>query len=283
MAKGKGKQNKQTTGANSVAVKNRATENPPKPSADALPPMEESAFAGLRQKIEQRLKDGAAKQKSKNNKSKPAPVGDAKNAKDNSTNSNSNQSNSDKNVKGKKRDRNGEVIAQDEKEDGQSQKPTSDKADGDDTLRQEILALGGTEEDLEMLAGVDSESEVEDAKTSKKSQGSSEDLLRKELSSMLAAAGQVVPEDLADDDVEEEESDEEEDDEEELEEDEEEEEAESADEEASAEDSLSEEAPTPEVKQPTKEETKETVPETIFPKEFSKLVSGIAVIVEAAY
>ncbi len=281
MAKGKGKQ---TTGANSVAVKNRPIDNAPKPGADALPPMEESAFAGLRQKIEQRLKDGAAKQKPKNNKSKSAPAGDSNKAKDNSTKTSSNQPNLDKNVKGKKRDRNGEVIAQDEKEDGKSQKSKSDKTGGDDTLRQEILALGGTEEDLELLAGVDSESEVEDAKTSKKPQGSSEDLLRKELSSMLAAAGQVVPEDLADDDVEGEEVDEEEQDgeEEEIEEDGEEED-EPVDEEDSAADSLSEEVLTPEAKQPTKKETKETVPETIFPKEFSKLVSGVASIVGAAY
>ncbi|KAL4993093.1 CBF/Mak21 family-domain-containing protein [Aspergillus recurvatus] len=259
MAKGKGKQ---STGANSVPVKNDTTT---KPSADdALPQLEESAFAGLRQKIEQRLKDGAAKQKSKNNKSKTAPADDAKNAKNNAMKSDSkSQPPSDKNVKGKKRDRNGEVI-----ENKESGKSKSNKNDDNDTLRQEILALGGTEEDFDLLAGVDSESEIEDAKPSRKSKGSAEDL-RKELSSILAAAGQVVPDDLADDEVEEVEDDEDEV-EDEDEEDEEADEAESAEEQSSPEDEFSDETPEQDLKQPAKE-VKETAPEVIFPKEFSKL------------
>ncbi|CAG8315990.1 unnamed protein product [Penicillium salamii] len=56
--------------------------------------------------------------------------------------------------------------------------------------------MGGTEEDLDLLAGVDSESEVE----GEVAQG--DDDLRKQLASMLDAAGHVVPEDLADDEVE---------------------------------------------------------------------------------
>ncbi|KAL4809577.1 CBF/Mak21 family-domain-containing protein [Aspergillus unguis] len=249
MAKGKGKRQSgaDSTGANATPVANN------KPAAaDALPQLEESAFAGLRQKIEQRLKDGNAKQKAKNNKSKPD---DAKpTAKP-----------VDKNVKGKKRDRNGEVIAREGKE-GKEGKP---KGDINDTLRQEILALGGTEEDFDMLAGVDSEAE-EEAKPAKKS-GSAEDSLRKELSSILAAAGQVVPDDLPDEEVE---AEAEEDEEEEVEEDEAEFEDEDEVDQAEAEfvdkdsdSDESEEAPKPEVKQ----KSKETVPETIFPKEFSKL------------
>ncbi|KAL5045810.1 hypothetical protein BDW71DRAFT_198055 [Aspergillus fruticulosus] len=260
MAKGKGKQ---STGANMVPVKNDTTT---KQLADhALPQLEESAFAGLRQKIEQRLKDGATKQKSKNNKSKSAPADDAKNAKGNVTKFDSkSQPPSDKNVKGKKRDRNGDVI-----ENKESGKSKSDKNDDNDTLRQEILALGGTEEDFDLLAGVDSESEVEDAKPSKKSQGSAEDL-RKELSSILAAAGQVVPDDLADDEVEEVEDGEDEDDDEDG-EDEEADEAESAEEQSSPEGESSDEIPEQDLKQPAKKEIKETAPEVIFPKEFSKL------------
>lgn len=248
MAKGK---QKQITGANSVAVKNRATDNASKPGADALPPMEESAFAGLRQKIEQRLKDGAAKQKSKNNKSKSAPAGDAKNSKDNSTKSNSNQSNSDKNVKGKKRDRNGEVIAREQNKGGitKQEKPkASKKSDDDETLRQEILAMGGTEEDLDLLAGVDSESEVEGES------GKVDDDLRKQLSSMLEASGHVAPEDLADDEVEGvEEEIESEDDIEDSEE----------NAESSGPESDIEEAPAPKAKQS----------ESVVPKEYLKLVS----------
>ncbi|RDW76450.1 RNA-binding ribosome biosynthesis protein MAK21 [Aspergillus mulundensis] len=254
MAKGKGKQ---STGANNIPVKNDKTT---KPAADAaLPQIEESAFAGLRQKIEQRLKDGADKQKSKNNKSKNPPANNAKNSTKSDAKS---KPNSENNAKGKKRDRNGDVI-----ENKESAKPKSNKVDGDDTLRQEILALGGTEEDFDMLAGVDSESEVEDAKPSKSSKGSAEDL-RKELSSILAAAGQVVPEDLADEEVEEVD---EENEEEEEEDDDEEDEAESAEEQSSPEGESSDEAPEPEVKQPAKKVVKQTAPEVIFPKEFSKL------------
>ncbi|KAL4766216.1 RNA-binding ribosome biosynthesis protein MAK21 [Aspergillus foveolatus] len=262
MAKGKGKQ---STGANSVPVKN---DTATRPSTDgALSQLEESAFAGLRQKIEQRLKDGAAKQKSKNNKSKTAPTGDTNNAKGGATKSDSkSKSHSDRNVKGKKRDRNGDVI---ENKDSEKSKP--DKIDDNDTLRQEILALGGTEEDFDLLAGVDSESEVEDAKPSKKSQGSAEDL-RKELSSILAAAGQVVPDDLADDEVEEVEDEEDED-----EDGDEDGEAEAADEAESAEeqsspDDESEVETSQQVNQLAMKEVRETAPEVIYPKEFSKLL-----------
>ncbi|KAL4916227.1 CBF/Mak21 family-domain-containing protein [Aspergillus aurantiobrunneus] len=261
MAKGKGKC---LSEANSAPVDGGVAENASNPGADALPQLEESAFAGLRQKIEQRLKDGATKQKAKNNKLKAAPAEDSKKTKDNDATSDAkSKPKSDQNVKGKKRDRNGEVIARGEKEDGK-QTSKSDMVEGDDTLRQEILALGGTEDDLELLAGVDSESEVEDAKTSKKSQGSAEDSLRKELSSMLAAAGQVVPDDIADEDVEGVEDEEEED-----------EAAESGFESVGEQSSPGVESSNEEVSdqedKPTKKEAKETAPESIFPKEFSKL------------
>ncbi|KAL4939975.1 hypothetical protein BDV06DRAFT_197701 [Aspergillus oleicola] len=260
MAKGKGKRPApaNTTGANNIPL---AANNKTNAGADVLPQMEENAFAGLRQKIEQRLKEGATKQKSKNNKSKTSPSEDTKNTKNNAAKFDSKRKNdSDKNVKGKKRDRNGEVISRDEKKDGKIQKAKSDNVDNDDVLRQEILALGGTEEDLDLIAGVDSEDEVEAADAFKKSKGSAEDSLRKELSAMLAAAGQVVPDDLEDEDVEEDD-----------EEDEGEEEEESGDDLSSPEDEPSDEEPEPEVKQPKKKEVKETAPETIFPKEFSKL------------
>ncbi|KAL4872813.1 hypothetical protein BDV12DRAFT_161572 [Aspergillus spectabilis] len=266
MAKGKRKQpsNPNLTPINAgVAGKAKVADT----GADAVPQIEESAFAGLRQKIEQRLKDGAAKQKTKNNKPKVAAVEDAKpaNTKNNATTFDSKpRSDSDKNVKGKKRDRNGDVI--EKKEVGKTQNSNAGEADENDTLRQEILALGGTEEDFELLAGVESEEEVDDEDVSKKSNGrSTEDSLRKELSSMLAAAGQIVPDDIADDDVEEVED--EEDDEAEEEE---EEEIESGDD--SPEDAASEEEPPVQItKQPAKKEVKEAAPETIFPKEFSKL------------
>ncbi|KAL3480152.1 CBF/Mak21 family-domain-containing protein [Aspergillus californicus] len=259
MAKGKGKQ---SSGANNISVKASVAVKDSNPPADDFPQIEESAFAGLRQKIEQKLKDGAAKQKPKNDKSKPAPTGDAKKAKPSATKSDSKSASNDKNNKGRKRDRSGEVIARDEKkEDGNTSQPKSNKVGGDDALRQEILALGGTEEDFEMLAGVGSESEVEDTNVSKSKGKSAEDSLRKELSSMLAAAGQVVPDDIQEDELEEEEEEEEGEDDENNEE-----EAESDDELSSAEDS-----PVEEIKKPEKKAAKGTGPEVVFPKEFSKL------------
>lgn len=281
MAKGKGKR---ASGADIPSSNPTSVPNNQDISGDALPQLEENAFAGLRQKIEQRLKEGATKQKAKNNKPKPG-ADDAKKTNDNAKPDTKAKS-SDKNNKGKKRDRSGEVIAQDEKK---PQKSKSDKGDTDDTLRQEILALGGTEEDFDLLAEVDSEAEDTKPKTS---QGSGDDSLRKELSGILAAAGQVVPEDLpdeqeeveaeGDDDNNEEDAEDEEDgeDEEEQDEDEadlededeaEEAEAELVDKESNA-DQSSDEAPPQEAKQP---EAKETVPETMFPKEFSKLVSSL--------
>ncbi|EHA17927.1 hypothetical protein CBS115989_654 [Aspergillus niger] len=271
MAKSKGKR---SSGADNIIPDGGVAVNDSAPGADALPQLEESAFAGLRQKIEQRLKDqSASKQKPKNNKGKsgpsdtpqkkePAPKPEPKQA-----------SNNDKNNKGKKRDRNGEVIAREEKAVSKDKKPAS-KENQADVLRQEILALGGTEEDLDLIAGVGSDSEVEDA-TEKKSKGKSDDAsLRKELSSILAAAGQVVPDDLEDEEVEEEEAEEAEASEEDDVEEDEEEEAEDDEDEEPSEDEEPAPAPAPkETKESAKKEkaNKEPAAEVVFPKEFSKL------------
>lgn len=187
MAKGKGNRSDAETSGAAVAA----------PAADTLMP-DESAFAGLRQKIEQRLKNqnqNSGKGKKDNKSSAPAKDAPGKKGKQ----SPAKPSRPQDSAHGKKRDRSGEVIARDEKKSGKDkqEKPKgSKKSNGDDVLRQEILAMGGTEEDLDLLAGVDSESEVE----GEVAQG--DDDLRKQLASMLDAAGHVVPEDLADDEVE---------------------------------------------------------------------------------
>ncbi|KAJ5794087.1 hypothetical protein N7457_000686, partial [Penicillium paradoxum] len=183
MAKGKGKR---SSGANEIDPATSVSA----PATDASLGMpDESAFAGLRQKIEQRLKSqnqNTGKGKKDNTKpSAPARDAFAKKGKQ----SPAKPGRSQDSAQGKKRDRNGEVIAREEKKGGK-------KRNDDETLRQEILAMGGTEEDLDLLAGVDSESEVEGES------GKADDDLRKQLSSMLDAAGHVVPEDLADDEVE---------------------------------------------------------------------------------
>ncbi|PWY81985.1 CBF-domain-containing protein [Aspergillus heteromorphus CBS 117.55] len=271
MAKGKGKR---SSGANEAIPDGGVAVNDSTAGADALPQFAEGAFAGLRQKIEQRLK--AQNDKSKANKGKPAPKEAPK--KNDARKPEPKQAfNNDKNNKGKKRDRSGEVIAREDKKDfAKGKQPVSKKDDQDDILRQEILALGGTEEDLDLIAGVGSDSEVEDAAETKPKSMSDDASLRKELSSMLAAAGQVVPDDLEDDEVEEEEEEEEEDEEEEEEEEtgEEEDELEQGEDEASEEEvSVDEPAPAPALKESAKKEVakKEAAPAVIFPKEFAKL------------
>jgi hypothetical protein len=109
--------------------------------------------------------------------------------------------------------------------------------------------VGGTEEDLDLLAGVDSESEVEGES------GKVDDDLRKQLSSMLEASGHVVPEDLADDEVE--------DVEEEIESEDDIEDSEDNDAESSGQNPILRNAPTPKAKQS----------ESVVPKEYLKLVS----------
>ncbi|KAJ5893995.1 hypothetical protein N7495_005686 [Penicillium taxi] len=192
MAKGK---DKRSSGA-SKSPKNEDDSTSKSQSTTEMPQIDESAFVGLRQKIEQRLKDSSSKGKSKKNANKPTASVEAASPKKDASYTKGGKK-QESSVQGKKRDRNGDVIARDEKKGGSSKKTTDDV----DTLRQEILALGGTEEDLELLEEVDSESEVEGESKPKGKSG--DDDLRKELAKMLQAAGQVVPEDLGDDEVEE--------------------------------------------------------------------------------
>ncbi|KAJ5098805.1 CCAAT-binding factor [Penicillium argentinense] len=237
----------------------------------AEPQIDEGAFAGLRQKIEQRLKDqnsGKGKSKKDNKPQASIETSPPKKEKNAAPKADKKQDS----AQGKKRNRNGDVIAREEKggKNKQEKSAGSKKGASDDTLRQEIIALGGTEEDLDLLAGVDSESEVEGAASKKKG---GDDDLRKELSKMLEAAGHVVPEDLPDEEVEEEDEREEEEEADDDEEDEEDDAAEDDIEDASddvdekAEDSFEESdiedaPPAP----------KQREPEAHIPKEFAKLV-----------
>ncbi|KAJ6190614.1 hypothetical protein N7519_000635 [Penicillium mononematosum] len=248
MAAGKGKR---SSGANEVAPATSTSA----PATETTPSMpDESAFAGLRQKIEQRLKNqNQSTGKGKKDNTKPsAPAANASANK--GKQSPAKPGRPQDSAQGKKRDRNGEVIAREQNNGGMNkqEKPKGGKKSNDDeTLRQEIMAMGGTEEDLDLLAGVDSESEVEGES------GKVDDDLRKQLSSMLEAAGHVVPEDLADDEVEEDEL---EDDEEEMEsEDDLEDSGDNA--ESSGPESDIEEAPAPKSKEA----------ESVVPKEYLKL------------
>jgi ribosome biogenesis protein MAK21 len=217
---------------------------------------DESAFAGLRQKIEQRLKNqNQSTGKGKKDNTKPsAPAANASAHK--GKQSPAKPGRPQDSAQGKKRDRNGEVIAREENKVGMNKQEKSKggkKSNDDETLRQEIMAMGGTEEDLDLLAGVDSESEVEGES------GKVDDDLRKQLSSMLEAAGHVVPEDLADDEVEEDEL---EDDEEEM---------ESEDDLEDGEDNAESSGPESDIEEAPAPRSKEA--ESVVPKEYLKLVS----------
>ncbi|KAJ6076386.1 hypothetical protein N7499_008367 [Penicillium canescens] len=251
MVKGKGKR---SSGEDQIVPEASVSA----PDAQPTPNMpDESAFAGLRQKIEQRLKNqnqNSGKGKGKDNKPK-APTEDASTKK--GKQSPAKPGKAQDAAQGKKRDRNGEVIAREEKKGGKNkpEKPKGfNKSNDDETLRQEILAMGGTEEDLDLLAGVDSESEVEGDAPKSKGKGGDEDL-RKQLSSMLEAAGHVVPEDLEDDEIEEEEAEAEEESEEDVEAEESEDDAQSS-------------SPESDIEEASAPKDKAEIP---IPKEFAKL------------
>lgn len=275
MAKGKGKR---SSGANEVVTDGGAAVSDPQ-TTPGLPQLDESAFAGLRQKIEQRLKnESSGKGKSKKDNKPQASTENDSTKKEKGAAAKAGKT--QESAQGKKRDRNGDVIAREEKKGGKSKqtKPEGSKKDNsDDTLRQEILALGGTEEDLDLLAGVDSESEVEGAASNGKKGG--DDDLRKELSKMLEAAGHVVPDDLEDDEAEqpEEEGKEAEDD---IEANEEFDEGSEGDGEETGEpeedvSDISDIEDAPPVKESKAKATRSKEPEVVVPKEYAKLVSGI--------
>lgn len=266
MAKGNGKR---SSGANQ-AVTDGGLSASDTQAASGIPQIDESAFAGLRQKIEQRLKnEGPSKGKPKKDSKSQVPDGNTHVKKDKETAPKAGRK--QESAQGKKRDRNGEVIAREDKSGGKSKqiKPESSTKDNDDeTLRQEILALGGTEEDLDLLAGVESESEVEG--TPYKAKKGGDDELREGLSKMLKAAGHVVPDDLEDDEAGQSEEEEAEDNSEAGAEDS--EEISEAEEEASDVSDL-EEAPS--TKESKANATKSKEPEIVMPKEYAKLVRMI--------
>jgi ribosome biogenesis protein MAK21 len=151
--------------------------------------LDAGALANLTKKIEQNLKSGKG---NNNNPQKRTENPKAEIKKGPKKNFTEKKGAAQKTNQGKKRNRNGDVIDKPEK-DGKAQTETED-----DILRKEILALGGSKEDFDLLANVNSDSEVEES-ASKKA-GSEEDSLRKELSKLLKDVGQYNPE-IPDDQV----------------------------------------------------------------------------------
>ncbi|PGG99901.1 hypothetical protein AJ79_08383 [Helicocarpus griseus UAMH5409] len=156
--------------------------NPPAPNGDSVPDFSAGVLANLTKRIEQRLQgqDGA---ETKPEKAKKAPVNDAKKKKDARPQPEAKPDNN----KGKKRDRNGEVIGPQKAAKGKSA-PREEREEQGDTLENEIYAIGGSKEDYDLLAGVDSDSEMEiseDGPTKQSGKGGSEKDLRDDIERML--------------------------------------------------------------------------------------------------
>jgi ribosome biogenesis protein MAK21 len=200
-----------TKGKRSSTVQASQAENPHDAGESKVSPdenfisLDAGALANLTRNIEQKLKDGKntannkSQKRTENSKAgtKKAPANDFKDKK-NAAAKTQNSSNSNQ---GKKRNRDGEVIEKSAKSGSAKNDQTQD-----DILRKEILALGGSKEDFDLLAEVASDSEVEEsASGSNKKAVSNDDALRKELAQLLKDAGQFSAE-IADDQVDEEQS-----------------------------------------------------------------------------
>ncbi|KAK2761552.1 hypothetical protein FQN54_001380 [Arachnomyces sp. PD_36] len=181
MAKSKGKRSAAADGA----VQSEGTpSNTSAPQPDSFPELDQSALASLTSRIEQKLKGDAGGASKGSQKQASAKTKD--NKKDGKASESKSNSKSDS-KKGKKRDRNGElIVGQDKRDKGNGAEVNG--GTGDDPLQREILALGGSKEDYELLAGVESDSEVEDilhAAKSKSKGSKSEESLRKDISRMM--------------------------------------------------------------------------------------------------
>src|ERR1700722_4999866 len=73
--------------------------------------------------------------------------------------------------RGKKRGHNGQVLTK--HQDGKSKPPEGEQHGGTDLLEEEVIALGGTAEDINLFDGVESESELEDDGVTQRPNGDS--------------------------------------------------------------------------------------------------------------
>ena len=141
-----------------------------KPDADDFPSFDEQALSALTEKIEKGLGNKGEKQET------------AGKGRD-SEGSKSKKANASQNGRGTKRDAQGNA-----KNSGSRSQPTPHKNGGgqDDgsVLLQEILALGGTEDDLDLVAGAPSDDEDIEAEA-----GAPDEALRKELAKFVAGLG----------------------------------------------------------------------------------------------
>lgn len=155
-----GKPNKKSKGASQGQSK----------SGNQVPSFDEKALASLTEKLEQSIGGGQPTEPSE----KTPKSAKSKKPKDGSKSKPQLEEG-----RGTKRDRKGN--AKETTGESKDKKP-SKGADDREAMLQEILALGGTEEDLDLVAGAESESEPEDSAPLDKS-------LKKDLARFIAGLG----------------------------------------------------------------------------------------------
>ncbi|EFE39740.1 hypothetical protein TRV_05551 [Trichophyton verrucosum HKI 0517] len=172
MAKGKGKE------VESLKAKDGAAAEKKRPSsdADATPSFSDAMVASLTKRIEQKLKgdEGANGSPSKAEKKQKSERNEKRKERNQATETKPTEKPVKKrellaDVKptdkaGKKRDRSGKIIKSEV-----SEKPYSTAGGQHDVgknLEEEVYAIGGTKEDLDLVAGVESDSEMEDKEVS---------------------------------------------------------------------------------------------------------------------
>lgn len=164
-------------GKASKRVKHNAAEK--NKASQSLPSFDESALSALTEKIEKGLQKGKGPESAQ--KSPKQKKNSAKQKNDTASRANGTGS-------GKKRDAEGNVKSS--KDTARKSKPSDSAAAGSasarDILLQEILALGGDEEDLELLDGV--ESDNDDIK-GESQQPSQDPKFAKDLSKFIASLG----------------------------------------------------------------------------------------------
>jgi ribosome biogenesis protein MAK21 len=154
-----------------------------------IPTFDEAALSSLTQKIETQLSKPASDKRSKTKAGKipsdvvPQPPSD-----------NAQNASKDKDVsskKGKKRARNGDILTS-RMESGSNSKHSTENR-GNTKFEQEVYALGGTEEDLELIAILESESEMdgEEPRKSDSKKSLDEKSLRKEVNKLVKDIGQM--------------------------------------------------------------------------------------------
>ncbi|OAX82919.1 hypothetical protein ACJ72_02726 [Emergomyces africanus] len=154
--------------------------NSPIPNVDSLPDLSAGVLANLTKRIEQGLQD----QKTQPQKERSVAASELRKKKDVRPQPEPKPDNQ----KGKKRDRNGEVIIAHGGAKGNSVPKDAERNSNGTQLENEIYAIGGSKEDYDLLAGVDSDSEMEvseDGPGMQRGKAVNENTLRNDIEKML--------------------------------------------------------------------------------------------------